>query len=118
MRVQPQPPVMADLPDERTGLYEPAFSCTGIDLFGPLVVKHSKPVRTTQAKFKRYGAVFVCLTTHTVHLDLVGDLSAESFLLDLHRFMTRRGKPKAIWTDNGTNFIGAERELLRTYWKI
>ena len=25
--------------------------------------------------------------------------------------MARRGKPKTIWTDNGTNFIGAEREL-------
>ena len=54
---------MADLPDERVGLYEPAFSYTGIDFFGPLVFKHSKCTRTTQTRFKRYGVVFVCLTT-------------------------------------------------------
>ena len=76
-----------------------------------MVVKHSKRTRTTHTRFKRYGAVFVCLTTRAVHLDLVGDLSTESFLLTLIRFMARRGKPKTIWTDNGTNFIGAEREL-------
>ena len=102
---------MADLPDERVGLYEPAFSYIGIDIFGPLVVKHSKHTRTTQIRFKHYGAVFFCLTTRAVHLDLVGGLSTDSFLLALIRFMARRGKPKTIWTDNGTNFIGAEREL-------
>ena len=59
----------------------------------------------------RYGAVFVCLTTRAAHLDLVGDLSTDSFLLALNRFMARRGKPKTIWTDNGTNFIGSERQL-------
>ena len=64
IQVQPQSPVMADLPDERVGLYEPVFSYTGIDLFGPLVVKHSKCTRTTQTKFKRYGAVVICLTTY------------------------------------------------------
>ena len=52
---------MADLPDERIELYKPAFSYTGIDFYGPLVVKHSKRTRTTQTRFRRYGAVFVCL---------------------------------------------------------
>ena len=70
-----------------------------------------KRTRTTQTRFKPYGAVFVCLTTRAVRLDLVGDLSTDSFLLALIKFMERRGKPKTIWTDNGTNFIGAEREL-------
>ena len=54
---------------------------------------------------------FACLTTRIVHLDLVGDLSTGSFLLALIRFTARKGKPRTIWTDNGTNFIGAEREL-------
>ena len=110
-RVQPRSPIMADLPDERVGLYKPAFSYTGIDFFGPLVVKHSKRARTTQTRVKRYDPVFVCLTTRAVHLDLVGDLSTDRFLLALIRFMARRGKPKTIWTDNGTSFIGAKREL-------
>ena len=102
---------MANLLDERVGLYEPALSYTGIDFFGPLVVKHSKRTRRTQTRFKGYGAVFVCLMTRAVHLDLVGDLSTDSFLLALIRFMARRGKAKTIWTDNDTNLIGAEREL-------
>ena len=46
-----------------------------------------------------------------MHLDLFGDLTTDSFLLTLIRLMARRGKPKAIWTDNSTNFIGAKREL-------
>ena len=87
---------MADLPDERIGLYEPAFSYTRIDFFETLVVKHSKLKRTTQARFKRYVAIFVCLTTRAVHLDLVGNLSTDNFLLALIMFMARRGKPKTI----------------------
>ena len=110
-RVQPRSPIMANLADERVGLYEPAFSYTGIDFFGPLVVKYSKRTRTAQTRFKSYGAVFVCLTAHTIHLDSVGDLSTDSFFLTLIRFMARRGKPKTIWTDNGTNFISPKREL-------
>ena len=102
---------MANLPDETIGLYEPASSYTGIDFFGPLVVKHLNCTTTTQTRFKRYGTVFFSLTTRAIHLDLVGDLSTDSFLLALIRFMARRGKPKTLWTDNGTNFIGAEREL-------
>ena len=76
-----------------------------------MVVKHSKRTITTQTRFKRYGAVFVCLTTRAVHLDLVGDLSTDSFLQTLIRLMARSRKPKTIWTDNDTNFIGVEREL-------
>ena len=111
IRVQPRPPKTADLPDERVRLYKPAFSYTGMDFFEPLAVKHSKHTRTTQTRFKRYGVVFVCLTTRAVHLDLVGDLSTDSFLLALIRVIARSGKPKTIWTDNDTNFIGAERKL-------
>ena len=105
---------MADLPTERIGLYEPAFSYTGIDFFGPLVVEHSKRTRTTQVRFKRHGAVFVCLTTRTVHLHLVGDLSTDSFDLALSRFMVRRGKPKTICTDWHKFY----RRRKRTFHKI
>ena len=111
IRVQPRPPIIANLADERVGLYEPTFSYTGIDFFGPLVVKYSKRTRTAQTKFKSYGAVFVCLTARAIHLDLVGDLSTDSFFLALIWFMARRGKPKTIWTDNGTNFTSPGREL-------
>ena len=53
---------MADLPDERIELYEPAFSYIGIDFFGPLVAKYLKSTRITETRFKRYGTVLVSLT--------------------------------------------------------
>ena len=102
---------MAELPDERIELYKTAFSYTGIDFFGPLVAKLSICTRKTQTRFKSYDADFVCLTTLAIHLDLVGDLSTANFFLALIRVMARRVNPKTIWTDNCTNFIGAEREL-------
>ena len=44
-------------------------------------------------------------------LELAGDMSTDSFILALRRFKARRGHPKSIWSDSGSNFIGAEREL-------
>ena len=48
------------------------------------------------------------ITIKAVHLELVSDLS---FIAALRRFISRRGKPSLIWSDHGTNFIGAVREL-------
>ena len=31
--------------------------------------------------------------------------------MGVERFVSRRGTPATIWSDNGTNFIGAEKEL-------
>ena len=56
-------------------------------------------------------AVFVCLVIKAVHLDVVSDLTTEGFLAALKRFIARRGKPKNIYSDNGTNFVGANNEL-------
>ena len=51
------------------------------------------------------------MTDQAVHLGLAGDMSTESFILTLCRFKARRGHPKSIRSDNGSNPIGAEREL-------
>ena len=63
------------------------------------------------ASAKRYRVLFTCLTTCTVHLKLAHDMSTDAFLLALHRFISRRGFVKVLRSDNGSNFIGAEREL-------
>ena len=42
-----------------------------------------------------------------VHLEPVSDLTAEAFVACLRRFIARRGKPILIWSDHGSNFIGA-----------
>ena len=51
------------------------------------------------------------MTTRAVHLELTNDMPMDSFILALRRFKARRGHPKCIWSDNGSNFISAEREL-------
>ena len=104
-RAKPTVPLMASLPKERLALCEPPFTHTGLDYFGPINVKRG---RVTE---KRWGCIFTCLTTRAVHLELAGDLTTDSFIMALRRFRGRRGNSKSIRSDNGSNFVGAEREL-------
>ena len=55
--------------------------------------------------------MFTCLTTPAVHLEIAGDMSTDSFILALRRFISRRGPVDTIRSDYGKNFIVAEREL-------
>ena len=110
-RIKPSPPMMSDLPIERLMIGSPPFTATGIDYFGPLYVKQGRRTRNSVGTAKRYGSLFTCMTTRAVHLELAGDLSTDSFLMAFRRFTSRRGRPKIVWSDNGTNFVGAEREL-------
>ena len=82
----------------------PASSTVGVDFFGPLKVKHLRKQE------KRYGCLFTCLVTRGVHLEVTHSLSTDSFIMSLRRFIARRGKPTVIFSDNGTNFVGANRE--------
>ncbi|XP_055642941.1 uncharacterized protein LOC129779482 [Toxorhynchites rutilus septentrionalis] len=87
-----------------------AFLNTGIDFCGPVWLKI--PLRRMKSPpIRAYVAVFVCMATKAVHLELVGDLSAETFIAALKRFVSRRGKPIALFCDNATNFKGADKEL-------
>ena len=67
-----------------------------------------------EQKHQIYGAIFTCLSTCAAHIELVVDLSTNNFILALHRFISRRGHPKNIFSDNGSNFIGAQRELAKS----
>jgi len=97
--------LMADLPSDRVSPDKPPFSSVGIDFFGPLYVKQGR------SRVKRYGCIFTCLASRAVHLEVAHTLETDSFINVLRRFMSRRGKPDKIRSDNGTNFKGAEREL-------
>lgn len=100
--------MMADLPKERLVPYEPPFTYTGVDFFGPF---HVKRARST---IKIYGCIFVCFNSRSVHIEDVSSLESDTFIQALNRFMAVRGRPKEIWSDNGTNFCGAEKELRRS----
>lgn len=92
------------------------FSAVGIDYFGPLHVSKTviKLITCSQnpALLKRYGCIFTCLKSRAIHLELVKDLSTHSFLNVVHRFIARRGPPKIIYSDNGTNFKAASSTVL------
>ena len=101
----PQIPPMGDLPRERLQHHQFPFSCTAVDYFGPM------QVTVGRRSEKRWGALFTCLTTRAIHLELVPSLSTSSMIMALRRMASRRGTPKVIFSDNGTNFIGAHKEL-------
>lgn len=59
--------------------------------------------------------MFKCLTTRATHLDLLDKIDTDSFLMSLRRLIARRGKPFELYSDQGTNFKGGEREFQETF---
>lgn len=104
---RPSGQLMGSLPKERLDAYSYPFTHTAVDYFGPLFVQNyrAKPV-------KRYGVLFTCLTTRAVFLESAPSLSTPDFLQIFARFTGMYGMPKSMHSDNGTNFVGAEKELL------
>ena len=62
---------------------------------------------------KCYGVLFTCMTTRAVHLEIAASLTTGSAISTVRRLISRRGKPKEIFSDNGTDFRGADAELRR-----
>lgn len=79
-----------------------------MDYCGPVFIKRAG---RSQVKDKAYVALFICFATKAVHLELVGDLTTASFIAALKRFIGRRGKCLTLYSDNATNFVGANKEL-------
>ena len=108
---------MGQLTNERTAAFDLVFKNTGVDYFGPIPVKNSKGTWFTSGHNKRYGEVFTCLITRATRLELRGDINTDSFILALKRFIARRGQPKVMYSNNGSNFKEAEKELGRFIFK-
>ena len=101
---------MANLPNIHLQSHVKPFSNTGVDYFGLIQTKTSRKTRRNQGTLKTYGINFTCLST-AIHIELSGDLSTDSFIVSLRRFFVRRGHVNIIQSDNGTNFIGAVKEI-------
>ncbi|GFT55034.1 integrase catalytic domain-containing protein [Trichonephila clavipes] len=101
--------MMSDLPSSRISP-APAFMSCGVDYAGPFQIKTIKG--RGSKSFKAYIALFVCFTTRAIHLELVTDLSVDAFIAALKRFISRRGKCSDIYSDCGSNFVGARRKLM------
>ncbi|XP_055614976.1 uncharacterized protein LOC129761285 [Toxorhynchites rutilus septentrionalis] len=81
------------------------FTYVGVDIFGPYLVKVGRSVA------KRWVCLFTCLTIRAIHLEMAASLSTDACKKAIRRFIARRGSPQEIYSDNGTNFVGASREL-------
>lgn len=103
---------MGDLPNSRVTPSRP-FATTGTDFAGPFLLKD----RTTRGAklIKAYVCIFVCFAVRAVHLELVADLTTDCFLAALKRFIARRGLCSDLYSDNGTNYIGARNQLNTLY---
>jgi len=99
--------VMGSLPANRVQP-NPAFHTTGVDYCGPF---YHKAEAKNKAPYKCYIGVFVCFSTKAALLEVVQDLTTDSFIAALRRFISLRGSPRTIWSDDATNFVGAKREL-------
>ncbi|XP_065177011.1 uncharacterized protein LOC135806713 [Sycon ciliatum] len=104
---KPAEQLMAPLPSFRTAEPVRAFHRAGVDFAGPFLTKQGRG----RVKTKRYLCVFTCLQSRAVHLEMAYSLDTDGFLLALSRFVKRRGRPALIVSDNGTNFVAAEKEL-------
>ena len=106
--VRPQPQMLGQLLMEWV-IPDSVFDRVGVDYAGPVYVKYGYIRKPTV--IKSYICMFVFLSVKTVQLELVSDLSTDAFRASLRRFTARQGKPTLIWSDHGSNFVGAAREL-------
>ncbi|XP_070143305.1 uncharacterized protein [Drosophila kikkawai] len=108
--------LMGDLPLHRVNPPNRPFLATGVDYTGAIELKAA---RLRGASFyKGYIAVFICLATKAVHLEAVTGLTTEHFLLALDRFTGRRGMVQHLYSDNGTNFIGADNLMKALFGRL
>lgn len=96
---------MADLPADRVTPLKPPFFHTGVDCFGPILVKRGR------SQEKRFGCIFTCMAVRAIHLEILPSMEADSFINALIRFAARRTFPGKIRSDNGTNFVGGRNQL-------
>ena len=83
-----------------------------VDYFGLFVIKENR------REVKRHGVLYTCLCSKAVYLEVANSLSTSSFINSLRRFIAQRGPISVLWSDQGTNFVGARKELREAIQEI
>ena len=86
---------------------QPPFTFTGVDYAGPLFIRSE----ASDQPGKAWICLYTCLVTRAIHLDVVLDMSTETFIRCLKRFAARRGLPQRFVSDNSKTFKGTARFL-------
>uniref|UniRef100_A0A182YRW2 Integrase catalytic domain-containing protein n=1 Tax=Anopheles stephensi TaxID=30069 RepID=A0A182YRW2_ANOST len=105
-RNRPKVPRMAPLPVQRLTPFLRPFSFTGVDYLGPFTVTVGRRSE------KRWIVLFTCLVVRAVHLEVASELTTQSCMMAIRRFVCRRGWPMEFLSDNGTNFQGASKLIV------
>jgi hypothetical protein len=106
-KAQPSKQIMAPLPNIRLNMPLRAFAHVAVDYGGPFVTIQGRG----KSRLKRYMCLFTCLATRAVYIEMAYSLDTNAFLNAFYRMVSRRGLPVKVLSDNGTNFIGADKEL-------
>ncbi|GFV36985.1 integrase catalytic domain-containing protein [Trichonephila clavipes] len=107
--------IMADLPKDRVIKNYP-FNVSGVDFCVPFYIKYKGQRKGVYNKI--YVCIFICFVSKAVHLDIVTDLTSNAFIATLKRFIFRRGKCAKLYSDNATNFVGANIELKKKMFNL
>ena len=78
-------------------------------MFGPFIIKEGRK------ELKRYGAMFTCLASRAVHIEITNSMETDLFILAPRCFIARFGNVRSITSDNGANFVGADNELKKAF---
>ncbi|XP_060594285.1 uncharacterized protein LOC132748690 [Ruditapes philippinarum] len=107
-KVNSKPYLVPDLPPFLAFRVEssPPFTVTGLDFIVALYVREE-----TGRESKAYVCLFTCASTRAVHIELVHDLSEDTFMQAFRRFVSRRSLPKLIISDDATTFQAASNTL-------
>lgn len=99
---------IADLPEDRLQSSAP-FTYCGMDCFGPFIVKQGRK------EIKRYGLLITCMCSRAIHIEMLDDMSTDSFINSLRCVIAIRGAVRQIRSDQGSNFIGAKNEFEKEF---
>ena len=81
------------------------FRVTGVDFTGVLYVQ------APGGECKAYICLFTCAVCRAVHLEIVTDLTVDSFLQAFRRLVARRSLPQLLMSHNGSTFLAAAEDL-------
>ena len=99
--------IMSPLPIERIKPSPPFYNVV-VDYFGPFIIRGEVQKRV---RGKAYGVLITCMSSRAIHLDLAQNYTTDGFLQLLRRYASVRGWPKTIHSDNGSQLVGASKEL-------